>query len=285
MLEVYQEKIYDLLSSKKEFLTLREGCNKSVEVLKLSSYSVKSVQQVMQLLDTASQKRSKSNTLLNSASSRSHAVYTLTLQLPNGEAPAVFHVVDLAGAERSNRTKSNFIQQKEANNINTSLMKLWRCLQGMQKRKVVGDSSSGLEIIPYRESKITHLLMPDVAKSGLPGVAMITCINPQIEDYDETITVLSNASLAYKIREISEFRPPNSSCYSNNPPAKTKADADSNATDLVKGDTGSENCLDLGLLDLSPGRVAPSNESSIFEIGEPNIFFHLQVFISKRKCC
>lgn len=44
--------------------------------------------------------RSKSTTLLNSGSSRSHAVYTLTLKRENLAQDVVFNVVDLAGAER-----------------------------------------------------------------------------------------------------------------------------------------------------------------------------------------
>ena len=107
--------------------------------------------------------RSKANTLLNSGSSRSHAIYILTLnrKLNGSDNSNVFQIVDLAGAERMyvsyvppfhrflpslflpfkhavfyrNRTKANVSQQKEANNINMSLMQLWRCLQGM-KRKV-----------------------------------------------------------------------------------------------------------------------------------------------------
>lgn len=83
--------------------------------------------------------RTKSQTVLNSGSSRSHAVYSITLTkaVDGVETPTVFHVVDLAGAERGNRTKASSAQQKEANNINTSLMQLWRCLQGMRRKVIV----------------------------------------------------------------------------------------------------------------------------------------------------
>lgn len=84
-----------------------------------------------------------------------------------------------------NRTKATAAQQKEANNINNSLSKLWRCLQAMRKK-------TETEIIPFRESKLTHLLMPSLCRVGLAGVAMIVCVNPQTDDYDETITILGN---------------------------------------------------------------------------------------------
>jgi hypothetical protein len=44
--------------------------------------------------------------------------------------------------------------------------------------------------IPFRESKLTHLLMPQLCRAGLAGVAMIACVNPQIDDYDETLSIL-----------------------------------------------------------------------------------------------
>jgi hypothetical protein len=32
--------------------------------------------------------------------------------------------------------------------------------------------------------------MPSLALVGLAGVAMITCVNPHVDDYDETLSVL-----------------------------------------------------------------------------------------------
>lgn len=100
MLEIYQEKIFDLLGKKKDKLSIRDG-NGKIEVCKLSSHAVASTADAMKLMDTAAVKRSKSTTLLNSGSSRSHAVYTLTLINKNSSnKDVVFQVVDLAGAER-----------------------------------------------------------------------------------------------------------------------------------------------------------------------------------------
>ncbi len=50
------------------------------------------------------------------------------------------------------------------------------------------DTSS--DIIPFRESKLTHLLMPQLCRAGVSSVAMIACVNPQADDYDETLSVL-----------------------------------------------------------------------------------------------
>jgi hypothetical protein len=62
-----------------------------------------------------------------------------------------------------------------------------------------------MEIIPFRESKLTHLLMPSLSRAGLSGVSMIACVNPQAEDYDETISILGNACVASKIKEFSDI--------------------------------------------------------------------------------
>lgn len=219
MMEIYQENIYDLLvKKKKEKLFIRDAFGK-VEVPKLTSHAIKSTKDACKLMDTAASNRSKASTFLNRGSSRSHAVYTVTLQrsVPsecsssgsNREPTAseiaqhsvAFQLVDLAGAERSNRTKATSAQQKEANNINTSLMQLWRCLHGMKKN---ANLNSSQEMIPFRESKLTHLLMPILNRAGMAGVAMVACVNPQGDDYDETLSILGNASLASKITEIAD---------------------------------------------------------------------------------
>lgn len=81
-------------------------------------------------------------------------------------------------------------------------MQLWRCLQAVKRKN--NDLNSSLEVIPFRESKLTHLLMPILTRAGLGGVAMIACVNPQGDDYDETLSILGNASIASKIREFAD---------------------------------------------------------------------------------
>lgn len=56
MLEIYQEKIFDLLGKKKEKLNIRDGGGK-VEVLKLSSHPVSSAQESLKLLAAAAANR------------------------------------------------------------------------------------------------------------------------------------------------------------------------------------------------------------------------------------
>jgi hypothetical protein len=203
ILEIYQEDIFDLLSDvikdkRKDKLKIRDAGDGRMEVSKLSDHQINSSEEAFKLMDIATANRSNSKTKLNSGSSRSHAVYSLTLTKKETNQSSTFYIVDLAGAERMKRTDASAAQQKEANSINTSLMQLWRCIQAMKQRK---------QDIPFRESKLTHLLMPYFAKAGLQGITMMACVNPQAQDYDETVSVLSNISLACKVREIA-FRAP-----------------------------------------------------------------------------
>ena len=206
MLEVYQDKVFDLLSFRRENLHIRDNGG-VVEVAKLSQHGISSLSDVTRLIEAAATRRSKSNTSLNTGSSRSHAVYSIRVAASAGDgedssAPGsnTFQVVDLAGAERGSRTRCNLAQQREANNINTSLMQLWRCLNAMKRRPA--DAS----VVPFRDNKLTHILMPHLGRVGLAGTAMLTCVNPHPDDYDETISVLGNASLACSIREIVDVR-------------------------------------------------------------------------------
>jgi Kinesin motor domain len=71
-------------------------------------------------------------------------------------------------------------------------MQLWKCLQGVKKKHS--------EIsIPFRESKLTHLLLPGLFRNGLSGVAMIACVNPHADDYDENISILGKFVYPYDI--------------------------------------------------------------------------------------
>lgn len=92
MYEIYQEKIFDLLNRRTK-LALRDT-GRDVELPELTYHKVNSAESTLKIVAKGSSKRSSGRTLLNSGSSRSHAVYSLTLR---GE---VFQIVDLAGAER-----------------------------------------------------------------------------------------------------------------------------------------------------------------------------------------
>jgi len=111
-MQIYNEKIYDLLQDKKREapLQLREaarGAHTSVHVLGLSSYRVYCPEDVLRLLRKGSRSRAVRETEENNESSRSHSVLQLEVQLENlGESgtsslrKATLSLVDLAGSEK-----------------------------------------------------------------------------------------------------------------------------------------------------------------------------------------
>jgi hypothetical protein len=116
---------------------------------------------------------------------------------PRPPPPLSLSLICILNLFRSNRTGTSGAQLKEAAEINKSLSLLWRCLNGVKRK---GNASN--DPVPFRESKLTHLLMPVLMRTGTSGTSMITCINPKAEDYDETLSILANSSMAHEIREI-----------------------------------------------------------------------------------
>lgn len=88
----------------------------------------------------------------NERSSRSHTILVLTFKEINAEGSeksAKLNLVDLAGSENVKETGATGIVLKEAGKINQSLTVL---------SLVISKLISGEPHIPYKDSKLTHLL-------------------------------------------------------------------------------------------------------------------------------
>ena len=112
----------------------------------------------------------------------------------------IIWIVDLAGSERSKKTRSHTRHQKEAALINASLMNLMRCLREMlnhQPKKRGATSKGG--VVPFRESKLTHMFMNHLTGPAASRTSMIVNVNPAADDYDETQHVLSYAATARNV--------------------------------------------------------------------------------------
>lgn len=165
--EIYQEKIYDLLNTKNDFpLAVREDCILGVYVEGCTEKVVTSMNDAYDVLSLGYGSRHVGETSMNRASSRSHAIFQLTIeksQIVNESNPGVNHtitsrfsLVDLAGSERQRDTQTSGTRLREACVINKSLTCLGKVItelssqhQGKSKRK---------RHINYRDSKLTFLL-------------------------------------------------------------------------------------------------------------------------------
>lgn len=159
-LEIYNEDIRDLLVNTKNIksgLELKEHPESGVYVKDLATFVVKNVQEMDKLMDVGNKNRSVGSTLMNANSSRSHSIFTITIESSerrdDGEDHFVvgkLNLVDLAGSERQSKTGATGDRLKEATKINLSLSALGNCISAL----VDGRSSH----IPYRDSKLTRLL-------------------------------------------------------------------------------------------------------------------------------
>ena len=203
-MEIYNENVYDLMDKeaavtrKRRALRVKDRGH-SMEVANLGSVKVTSAAHGLAMAKAAQAQRKTSSTGLNKTSSRSHSICQLEVVGEAGEKGAVLMLVDLAGSERIDRTGATATgaQQKEANHINQSIMRLMNCLRVVREKQAGGAHSR--EVVPWRDSKLTHLFQYLLAppNGGLVArVSMIVNVSPSVGDHNESTYVMSNAAQA-----------------------------------------------------------------------------------------
>ena len=103
---------------------------------------------------------------------------------------------DLAGSERIKKTLNTGERQKEAGNINTSLLVLGRCIKAIRHNQSIKETRKH-QIVPYRDSKLTRLFQSYF--TGLGKASMIVNISQSAYLFDETLQVLKFSAIASKI--------------------------------------------------------------------------------------
>ncbi|KAK9824688.1 hypothetical protein WJX72_012423 [[Myrmecia] bisecta] len=198
-LEIYNEEIRDLLSKNpKNKLDLKERGDSGVYVKGLNSFVVKSVEEITSVLEVGKKNRSVGATLMNQDSSRSHSIFTITVErIDKGTGKDSGHIrvgklnlVDLAGSERQSKTGATGDRLKEATKINLSLSALGNVISALV------DSKSGH--IPYRDSKLTRLLQDSLG--GNTKTVMIANVGPADYNFEETLSTLRYANRAKDIK-------------------------------------------------------------------------------------
>ncbi|KAL0220528.1 hypothetical protein RCL1_000382 [Eukaryota sp. TZLM3-RCL] len=187
--ELYNERCYDLLSSTPTVeLSLRENHNGQVIINNLSHHQVNTSQDFMTLLISGLETRKTFATQANQNSSRSHAILTFSISLPNHE-PFCFRLVDMAGSERACNSTNTGLRHIESSIINKSLLALGA---------VINSLSSGKKThISFRHSKLTRLLKE--AFIGNSKTIMLSTVDPGVNSYEESLNTLRYASKAANI--------------------------------------------------------------------------------------
>jgi len=197
-LEIYNEEIRDLLSKNpKNKLDLKENADGLVYVKDLSNFVVNSVGDIRTVLEVGKKNRSVGATKMNQGSSRSHSVFTVTIESTVKDDKGNEHVrmgklnlVDLAGSERAGKTEATGDRFKEGVKINMSLSALGNVISALV------DGKSGH--IPYRDSKLTRLLQDSLG--GNTKTSMVANIGPADWNFDETMSTLRYADRAKNIK-------------------------------------------------------------------------------------
>ncbi|XP_041814425.1 kinesin-like protein KIF3C isoform X2 [Chelmon rostratus] len=199
-LEIYLEEVRDLLDPKHgnaRALELRESPESGVYVRDLTSCVCKSIKEIEEVMNMGNQARAVGATDMNEHSSRSHALFLITVECsqpgPDGRKHirvGRLNLVDLAGSERQAKTGVQGERLKEAAKINLSLSALGNVISALAD----GRSSH----VPYRDSKLTRLLQDSLG--GNAKTVMVATLGPSSQHYDETLTTLRYANRAKNIQ-------------------------------------------------------------------------------------
>ena len=197
-LEIYNEQINDLLNIGNNNLQIRWDQRQGFFVEGLFVIECKKPDDIVEVILQGTKNRKKGSHELNKDSSRSHTiltVYVISEFQSNGENFKKYgkiSFVDLAGSERLKETHSSGGMIKETGNINKSLFVLGKVISALTDKK------SNNQHIPYRDSKLTMLLMDSIG--GASKTLMIACVSPSATYSDETMSTLNYASRTMNIK-------------------------------------------------------------------------------------
>eukprot|EP00039_Didymoeca_costata_P029553 m.25147 g.25147 ORF g.25147 m.25147 type:complete len:1801 (+) comp7680_c0_seq2:357-5759(+) len=206
--EVYNERVYDLLSANgsEKPLRVREHRLLGPYVEGLTHLAVTDFDMIRALFRAGNDARHTARTAMNDTSSRSHAIFAVKIKLEYSEdLPGMtpgqtrtkmskVNLVDLAGSERQSKAESSGMRLKEGSNINKSLSMLGLVISGLAKKT---SSGKGDTHVPYRNSILTWLLKDSLG--GNSKTVMVATVSPAASNFEETMSTLKYAERAKKI--------------------------------------------------------------------------------------
>jgi hypothetical protein len=221
--EIHKEEIKDLLSartSKCPAVHIREVPGGGIVLAGAHEVEVTNQEDMVAVLERGTCLRATGATGMNQRSSRSHAIFTITVEqktldkegdslkqedskdLTDDGADtesedededfylcAKMHLVDLAGSERVKRTKNEGQRLQEGIKINRGLLALGNVINALSENK---------QHVPYRDSKLTRMLQDSLG--GNSRTLMIACVSPADINLEESLNSLRYASRARAIK-------------------------------------------------------------------------------------
>ncbi|EFO61550.1 Kinesin-4 [Giardia lamblia P15] len=198
-LEVYNETLRDLLSPETDSssLCIRDYKGKVI-VQNLTEREVSSAKDAARCFVNGGILRVTAVTAMNERSSRSHSIFTVTLERiqDNKKFLSKFSFVDLAGSERAKKSGATGLQFKEMVGINSGLLALGNVISAL----AANQDSREKRHVPYRDSKLTRLLQDSLGGNGT--TIMIANISPFTGNFDETNSTILYAARARNIINV-----------------------------------------------------------------------------------
>jgi len=196
LLEIYNDSITDLVSdvpaNKQDNPIRMDPKTKRSFVPSLIWRDVASEADIVKVINDGEKNRTVAFTKMNSASSRSHLMLSITITgvdaVSGQETKGKLTMVDLAGSERIAKSEVSGKELAEAVAINKSLSCLGQVFVGLQTNQTH---------IPYRNSKLTHILQESLG--GDAKACVFINISPSRTNLQETLSTLQFGSDIRKI--------------------------------------------------------------------------------------
>ena len=206
--EIYNEKVCDLLVRSKNRQYYDYHSN-------IGYKHVKNWKDARKLITSGFSNRSTRATAMNDVSSRSHAVFTISLEFQPDENHATIiksqiNLVDLAGSEKTGQIAKCKDERDEGTAINTSLLHLGRVINKLaelsEQVSKLKDKNEAKERIkkahvPFRDSVLTNMLQSTLG--GRAKTIMVATCSPVEKNASETLSTLRYASRASVIKSSS----------------------------------------------------------------------------------
>ncbi|CAO0790906.1 unnamed protein product [Mucor circinelloides] len=243
--EIYNEELIDLLNSahpsEKPPVTIREDTKGHIYWTGVKEVTVHNTDDVLYFLQQGTENRATGSTDMNEKSSRSHAIFSVTLkqerwvpaspQSSRAASPVTSKLQQskqqqrLSTTARSNATsntedgdwiitssKFHFVDLAGSERLKRTAAEGDRRKEGININagllalgnviSALGDPSKKSTHVPYRDSKLTRLLQDSLGGSAM--TLMIACVSPAESNLSETLNTLQYANRARNIKNKME---------------------------------------------------------------------------------
>ncbi|XP_030531862.1 kinesin-like protein KIN-1 isoform X2 [Rhodamnia argentea] len=222
MVEIYMEKVRDLLDLSKDNVQIKETKSQGILLPEVTEISLSDSAEALRSLSSGICNRAVGETQMNVGSSRSHCIYIFSVHQESTKQTRTYGkliLVDLAGSEKIEKTGAEGRVLEEAKTINKSLSALGNVVHAL----TCGPNGKGNHI-PYRNSKLTRILQDSlvrlphispsiillaciqnisnefVSQGGNSQMALLCCCSPSASNVSETLSSLRFGARAKHIK-------------------------------------------------------------------------------------